>query len=451
LNEHPSRAEISALLQDGLASDRRSAILFHLLRPCAECLAQAPLQIRALLKFEGEPTNGAQEDADLDSAIDRALRVARRHEKHLQRQRQEAKRAGEILDQGGMEAAENFPTDLGDLAAMEALLARSWAVRHENPNLMSQLAFLAVKRAERLDARTYGIEQVYDFKCRAEAELGNAYRVIDQLSAARATLGHARHLFELGTGNELLDVRLLSLEASLDADLRDFNAACMRLTRAYQIYLRLGDRHLAGRTLVKKGLFTSDSGRDKEALDILKKSLTLIDHQKDPSLVFAANLNVLLILVDLGDFDAAKMQLFLLRPFQPYSGGRINELRLRCLEARIDAGLEKFSRAEEVFREVRDGFLGLNRAYDSALASLDLAAALLSQKKARETTEVVTAAHKVFTSLGIQREAMMTLSLLRTACQAHMATPEMIEEIARFLRRLQIDPNARYEGQALKR
>ena len=46
---------------------------------------------------------------------------------------------------------------------------------------------------------------------------------------------------------------------------------------------------------------------------------------------------------------------------------------------------------------------------------------------------------------------MMTLSLLRTACQVHMATPEMIEEIARFLRRLQIDPNARYEGQALKR
>ena len=64
---------------------------------------------------------------------------------------------------------------------------------------------------------------------------------------------------------------------------------------------------------------------------------------------------------------------------------------------------------------------------------------------------MVTAAHKVFTSLGIHREAMMTLSLLRTACQVHMATPEMIEEIARFLRRLQIDPNARYEGQALKR
>ena len=46
------------------------------------------------------------------------------------------------------------------------------------------------------------------------AELGNAYRAIDQLSAAKSTLGQARRFFDLGTGSELLDVRLLSLESS---------------------------------------------------------------------------------------------------------------------------------------------------------------------------------------------------------------------------------------------
>jgi tetratricopeptide (TPR) repeat protein len=446
LNEHPSRAEISALLQDDLASDRRIEIFLHLLRPCEECFAQAPLQIRVLLGFDGKPEDAAQEAADREVAIDRALQVALRHEKHLKRQRKEAKKAEKILAQGGMEAAENLPIEIGNLAAMEALLARSWAARHEDPKLMAQLAFFAVKRAEKLDAKRYGIQRVYDFRCRAEGELGNAYRVNDWLDTASTTLGQARHFFELGTGSESLDVRLLCLEASLDADLRELNSACVRLTKAYKIYLKLGDRHHAGRTLVKKGLYTSDAGHDKEALDLLKKSLTLIDAQKDPTLIFAANLNILMILVDLGDLDAARKQLFLIRPLQPHAGGQINKLRLRWIEARIDRGFGRFKRAESAFREVSEAFLRFNRGYDSALTSLDLAAVHLAQKKGREATEVVTAAYRVFSSLGIQREALLTLSFLRTACQVRMATQEMVEDIARYLRRLQNDPKAQYEG-----
>lgn len=446
MNEHPSHAEISALLEDGSIPHRRIEIFLHLLRPCKECLAKAPLQIRVMLGFEGDPAAAAQEDADQEAAIDRAFQVARRHAKHLEQQRKEAKKAEEILFQGGMNAAENLPVEIGNLAAMEALLARSWAVRHEDTKLMVQLAFFATKRAEKLDAKRYEIQRVYDYRCRAEAELGNAYRVNDQLGFARTTLGRARGFFELGTKSEWLEVRLLCLEASLDADQRDFNSSCVRLTKAYKIYQKLGDQHLAGRVLVKMGLFTSDAGRDVEALDILKKSLTLVDPKKDPTLVFAANLNILLILVDLREFDEARKQLFYLRPLQPHAGGRINELRLHWLEGRIDANSGKLSRAENVFQRVREDFSHLNRANDSALVSLDLAAVLLAQKKASEATEVVTAAYKVFAALGIQREALFTLSMLRTACEVRLATQELVDDVAKFMRRLQVDPNARYEG-----
>jgi tetratricopeptide (TPR) repeat protein len=441
LNEHPSRAEISALLEGDFTPHRRIEIFLHLLRPCEECLAQAAPQIRVLLGFEDESAA-----ADQEAAIDRAFQVARRHARHLEQQRNEAKKAEEILAQGGLEAAENLPVEIGNLAAMEALLTRSWAARHEDPNLMFQLAFLATKRAEKLDAWQYGIQRVYDFRCRAEAELGNAYRVIDQFGAARKALGTARGFFELGTRSESLDVRLLSFEASLDADLRDFNSACVRLTKAYKVYLKIGEQHLAGRMLVKKGLFTSDAGRDVEALEILKKSLKLIDPHKDPALAFAANLNILLILVGLGTFDEARKQLFYLRPLQPYAGGRLNELRLHWLEGRIDASSGKLSRAEKIFREIRIKFSELNRANDSALVALDLTAVLLAQKKAREATEVVTAAYKIFLALGIQREALLTLSFLCNACEVRMATPELVEDVARFMRRLQVDPKARFEG-----
>jgi hypothetical protein len=450
LNEHPSRAEISALLQDDLASNRRIEIFLHLLQPCEECLAQSPIQIRVLLGFQGEPANAAQEAADQDAAIDRALRVALRHGRHLERQREQARKAGELLAQGGMKAAENLPTGIGNLAAMEALLTRSWAARHEDPNLMAQLAFLAVKRAEKLDARRYGIQRVYDFRCRAEAELGNAYRVIDQLGAARTALAQARRFFEIGTKSELLNVRLLCLEASLEASLWSFDSACVRLTKAYDIYLRMGELHLATHILVKKGLYTSYAGRDEEALLILEESKNLIDTNQNPTLAFAASLNILLILADLGKLDAARLQLFILRRLLPHAGGRMNQLRFRWVEARIDSGFGHFDRAESALREISDAFLEINKGYDSALASLDLAAVLLAQRKAREATEVVTASVRVFVALGIQEKAVMALSLLRTACEVRMATQEMIQEVAKYMRELQIDPTAQFEGRSLK-
>jgi tetratricopeptide (TPR) repeat protein len=350
-----------------------------------------------------------------------------------------------------MEAAENLPVELGNLAAMEALLARSWSARHEDTNLMFRLAFLAVKRAEKLEARQYGTERVYDFRCRAEAELGNAYRVIEQLDAARATLGRARRLFELGTGSELLDVRLLNFEASLDAALWNFDSASVKLTKAYQIYMRLGERHLAGRTLVKKGLFTSYSGEDEKALLILRESESLIDSARDPALAFSAGLNILLILTDLEQLDAAKIQLFTLRRLLPYAGGSINQLRFLWVEARIDSAFGYFERAESNLRKIREAFLEINKGYDAALTSLDLAAVLMAQKKAKEASKVVISSYKSFIALGIQNEAIFTLSFLRTACEVQMATREMIQDVAKFMRELQIDAKTRYKGRVLEK
>jgi tetratricopeptide (TPR) repeat protein len=448
LNEHPSRAEISALLRGGLSPEREGEVLLHLILACNDCLAQAPAHIRALLKFEGEPALVAKDEADLDAAIDRAFKVALRHDRHLRRQQKDAKKVETILAQGGFEATERLPLGMEPLAKMLGLLARSWALRHEDPKLMVQLALLAVQCSERLDARRYGVEQVYDFKCRAQAELGNAYRVIDQFDRAKAVLGQARLSFELGTRNEILEVRLLSLEASLDADLRRFHAACVSLSKICRFHLDNGDEHLAGRALVQQGLYTNNAGNDVEALRLLTRSLELIDAQREPTLAYAARHNILMLLVDCGRFRDAERELFLLRPMQHHAGGRINQLRLRWEEARIDAGLGRSQRAEKALREISEGFLDVNRAFDSALASLDLAAVLLAQGKAGEATGVVDAACRIFVALRIEREALMAIVMLREACKTRMATRAMVEEVARFLRRFDNDPDARFEGKA---
>ena len=448
MNEHPSRAEIAALLREGLSPEREGEVLLHLLLSCEDCLAQAPVHIRALLKFEAEPALAQKDAVDLEAAIDRAFKVALRHEKHLRRQRKDAKKVETILAQGGFETTERLPLGMEPLAKMLGLLARSWALRHEDPKLMVQLALLAVQCSEQLDARRYGVEQVHDFKCRAQAELGNAYRVIDQFDRAQALLAQARLLFELGTRNEILEVRLLSLEASLDADLRRFRAACVGLAKICKFHLDNGDEHLAGRALVQQGLYTSNAGNDVEALGLLTQSLELIDAQQEPTLAYAARHNILMLLVDCGRFREAERELFLLRPTQHHAGGRINQLRFRWEEGRIDAGLGRSERAEKAFREISASFLEVNRAYDSALASLDLAAVLLAQRKAREAEEVVNAASRTFVALRVEREALMAVIMLRETFEMRIATQAMVEEVARFLRRFENDPDARFEGKA---
>ncbi|MDX6484778.1 MAG: hypothetical protein QOE95_2551, partial [Gaiellaceae bacterium] len=272
--------------------------------------------------------------------------------------------------------------------------------------------------------------------------------VIDQFDRAKALLGQARLSFELGTRNEILEVRLLSLEASLDADLRQFRAACVALAKICKFHLDNGDEHLAGRALVQQGLYTSNAGNDAEALRLLTQSLELIDAQQEPTLAYAARHNILMLLVDCGRFREAERELFLLRPMQRHAGGRINQLRFRWEEGRIDAGLGRSERAEKTFREISAGFLEVNRAYDSALASLDLAAVLLAQRKAREAEEVVNAASRTFVALRVEREALMAVIMLRETCEMRIATRAMVEEVARFLRRFENDPDARFEGKA---
>jgi tetratricopeptide (TPR) repeat protein len=449
LSDHPSRKELSALVRGRLAPARRRAIVRHLLQPCTDCLTSAPYPVRVLLGFESGSVKSAPEsEAAYEAAIDRAFRPALRHDRYLRGQEAQAEKAAKILLRGGLAAAERLPFRMGKLARLKGLLAASWSLRHEDPAQMIQWAFLAVKCAERLDARRFGIQRVFDFQSRAQAELGNAYRVTDQLDRAQAALDRARQLFELGTRSEVLETHLLELEASLDADCRRFNAACIKLEKVFRYHLRNFDQHLAGRALLTKGLYTSNAGNPEEALLLLKKSLSLIDAEREPSLAYAGMHNQVTCLVDCQRFREAEKQLFLLRPLQQHAGGLINELRLRWEEGRVDAGLERLERAEKAFIEVREGLSSVNRAYDNALAGLDLAAVLLAQRKSDEAEKVVKEAAKIFTALRIVREALASVIVLRTSFELGIVTRAMAEEVARFVRKAENDPNAKFEANA---
>jgi hypothetical protein len=84
------------------------------------------------------------------------------------------------------------------------------------------------------------------------------------------------------------------------------------------------------------------------------------------------------------------------------------------------------------------------------LASLDLAEVLLKRKEATEAREIILKAVNVFKELGIDRERLMAVVLLRYAIEqgtAAFALAEMLAEVTAFLRRAEHDPNAKFEPQ----
>ncbi len=452
MSDHPSREELLAVCQGGLSPERSREVFVHLLSPCASCLAEAvsapsPISGLALTRPELTP----EEDAAYDAAIERATGKALRHARILAREEREARKALALLEGGGVKALERLPRSLGPYARVRAYLMRSWQLRHDDPQTMVHLAWMAAQMSERLDPRQYGADFVWDLRAEAHAELGNAYRVSDRLHEAGAELARARELFERGTRGEALEIRLLELEASLAADKRQFGRANMDLLKVLAYHQRNRDAHLAGRTLVLMGLYMGYAGDFDRGIELLQKGLAQVDSERDPGLACAAAHNLILFLIDSGRFPEAKKLRFLHSRHLVRSGGRINEIKFRALEGRIDLGLGKYDRAESIFREVIKGFEEVGLPIMAGIESLDLSATLLAQGKAKEAEAVALAAVETFTRLEIQREAFQAVILLRNAFEVQKATQEMVEEVARFLQRIEIDPALRFEGQTWER
>jgi hypothetical protein len=394
-----------------------------------------------------EPT--AEEEAAREAAMERAVTTALRHERRFLGQQVQARRALQALQQGGPEALQGLHHGTGDLARMEALLARSWELRHEDPALMVQFAWLAVQSSLNLDSRHYdGPERIFDFQARAYIELGNACRAADRLPEAEAALVRARQLVELGTRESFLEIRLLEIEASLAADCREFGRAAENLLKVIKFYSCQGDDHRVGRAFVKLGLYEGYAGRLEKGVRLLENSMLFLDAQRDPDLAGAAVHNLLLFLIDSGHFQEASKLRRLHARYLMNPRGHINEVKFRALEGRIEAGFGDHGRAESIFREVEAGYAEAGLFIQAGVTLLDLAAALLAQGKAGEAAAVVLEAAATFVRLDIKREAQLAVVLLRNAFDVQAVTLAMIQEVAGFLRQLEIDPALRFEGRA---
>jgi tetratricopeptide (TPR) repeat protein len=326
----------------------------------------------------------------------------------------------------------------------ELLVRKSCQATPEQASEALHLADLAVRVAGMIAGGEPFEEQwVYQLRSLAWAGLGNARRVLGDLSVAEEAFETADSWWERGTAGvgDVLGYEpiLLDLKAPLRTAQRRFLEALKLLDRAVDLFLdgqpEHRDPHLAGRSLISKAGVLIEKGDSDSAILALKKANGLIDPERDPRLLLCVRHNLVDNLSKMGRHTEAADLLPDLQRLAAAQGNTLDRLRLNWVEGRVAAGLGKHDQARQLLTDVRQRFLADGNAFDAALAALDLVISYLEQGKTAEVRPLADEMVIVFRDLGVSREALAALLLFQEAARRETATADLAREIAASLTR----------------
>ena len=329
-------------------------------------------------------------------------------------------------------------------ALSQALVRESLNLVRKNPAESRDLAQLATAVADRLDSARYGHCLVQDIRAAAWGQYANTLRVISELRKADRAFGIAEHCLANGTGDPLEQARFFELLSLLRRAQRRFDESASLMEKAISLYRDLADSRMEGRALASLGIQHAIAGDLPEAIRRTHEALSRLDPATDARLICQAKYNLLNMRFLSGDAEGAAAGLAEARRHFVLFGDETSLLRLRWLEARIDAELGKVEAAEGAFMEARDGFIEKGVAYNAALISLELAALYSRQGKTSEVKRLVGEMLPIFQSRDIHREALAALMLYRDAVQTETATVALAEEVKTFLEKARGNTKLRF-------
>ncbi len=428
------------VLEDFLLSltERSRDVVFHLAR-CSYC--------RSRIYYLPRPVEPAGEEEPADGYAP----VLERVESWARAVETERDEAPDLFVELMGHPAERWDEVLGDprlhsWGLFELLIERSWETTIPDPVHAEELGLLALRLSERLDLSRYGAELIEDLRARAWAHVGNACRTRSELHGAEEAFGKAFDHLEKGTGDALERAILLDLLGSLRRDQRRFQEAVDLLRKAVSIFLRIGDRHRAGRSLINMATVHYHAGNPEASIPVLYQSLDLIDAEQEPRLLICARHNLATYLADAGRAVEARDLYRETRPLYRDFGEPFIQNRRQWLKGKIARALGSAVRAESLFLKAREGFLAEGIPYDTALVSLELATLYAEQGRTADLQRLAEEIVPVFASRKIHREALAALVFLKQAIEAQAASLEVIVRVAAFLKRAENDPGLRFEA-----
>lgn len=269
--------------------------------------------------------------------------------------------------------------------------------------------------------------------------LTNAFRVCNDLPAARVARLRARQLWEAGEPGDpgLLNRALLPwIEAALHRDERELPQALGKIAEA----LALDNGELRGKIFLTKASIHHALDEPEAATAANLEAARLIDAEREPRLAWGVCYNLVSDLLHLGRAEEASQRLPEVRSLAERLGGELDAARVTWLEAKVADGLGDLESARAGFERVRSTFQKPELSYDFALVSVDLSLVLLKQGETKRVRAIAEEMAFIFQSQQVHSQALAALLIFCEAAKREAASVELARQVARFLYRAQSDP-----------
>ena len=301
---------------------------------------------------------------------------------------------------------------------IEALLAEARSRLSTDSGKAVEIAEVAVFCADNIRPGRYEEPVWSGIQAMALTGLGGAHRRDGDLRAAGEALEEAEAAAALGDHHPLIAVGILEKKGWLAID-RGFHEQALELfSEAIEIAEATADRHVRGRCLYNHAVSLRLMERYDEALDDLYVATMLLDVEREPRLG-------LITLLELSSCSEGAGNLGSALAFLDHAERRWarfmnvgDRIRLSWNRGRTHAMAGELSRARHYYALARQGFVELDYPFDAALVTLELAATLAEEGRFTEVGELAGEILEVFRAVGVEKEAVTSIYLLRKAQSA---------------------------------
>lgn len=435
MEDHPdlTESELAALERAQLpAGPRGLHIALHLRAECRVCLARwrdrlAPILDPAWAGDEPAPLSQHQEQR-FDFVFKSALHKVKKRQPEIVAA---LARACREVDGSALLVDGRFPRGTPALqwARAQKWLDKARSCRREAPEEYAVIATLAGAYALGLRPEDHPSGDAADLQALAIAETANGHRRCRRFAEAEALISEAVDKAREGTRDLPVALQIARWWASLLMDQRKFNEAAGILRRTFRSYEVLGLRHEAGEQAAVLGLVYLYMGKPVLSLETFLQALDRIDGAREPELAVATAHNVLLAYIELELWPAAERLLPRAIDLHERFGTPLDLLKIEWLGAKVLAGQGRLIEARRAYEDVIAEFERQRQHAESAVVRLELAELYLSRRRFDRAQVVLEDVREVFESIGIRREALAALVLLKRAVAGEQATIEMVRQV----------------------
>jgi len=431
-DRHLDATEVDSLLAMKLSIDARVRVIGHLVGECEACRER----VREALGRERELW------AAYDRAMDAAFESAVANSGRLIAGKLAELEAGALLwpvlreqPAGRRLTIVRNSAKYTTAGVLEALLRDYREGLWRDPVESLAMAELGMAIADRLDEGRFSATWVADLRGEALAVAGDAKRLAGRPGEAGRLLREAAWQLSGGSGDVLLEARLLAYLASHWQSLGRFEKAARTFGRAEQAYRRAGEAHLAARCLVSRAEAIGYL-HPEQAIRLIRRAIPDIDAARDPHLELAAHHSLAWHLNDAGQGVEARAEVGRSADlYQRFRGDALASLSRAWLQGRIYRSLRELEEARRWYERAWAGFEDLGMESHLALLSIDRAELQAETGKFASAGWLLARALVLVKGWGASREALTVLRLLREAVASRRCEATAFRQASLAVRR----------------